>query len=210
MQAGHKGRRLAADSAEAGLDAEPAAQAGAQSHESHRLSGVGTVETQLGSKARQHIPAVDRGRSRQAAAGEGSLLDGRLEIAGLTTRIVEPPSGEISSTVVLLHGFGAPGDDLVGLAPYLHAPRTRFVFPAAPLELGGLYGDSRAWWLLDLARLEASLATGSIHSWIAEVPEGLDNARAVMLRFLETYDVETAYCDLSAWPVTARAEPQGE
>lgn len=109
----------------------------------------------------------------------------RLEIAGLTTRIVEPPSGDISSTVVLLHGFGAPGDDLVGLAPYLHAPRTRFVFPAAPLELGGLYGDSRAWWLLDLARLEASLATGSMHSWIAEIPEGLDNARVQMRRFLD-------------------------
>ena len=109
----------------------------------------------------------------------------RLEIAGLTTRIVEPPSGDISSTVVLLHGFGAPGDDLVGLAPYLHAPRTRFVFPAAPLELGGLYGDSRAWWLLDLARLEASLGSGNIHTWIAEIPEGLDNARVQMARFLD-------------------------
>jgi phospholipase/carboxylesterase len=109
----------------------------------------------------------------------------RLEIAGLTTRIVEPASGDISSTVVLLHGFGAPGDDLVGLAPYLHAPRARFVFPAAPLELGGLYGDSRAWWLLDLARLEASLATGSVQEWIAEIPAGLDNARVQMGRFLD-------------------------
>lgn len=109
----------------------------------------------------------------------------RLEIAGLTTRIIEPPSGDISSTVVLLHGFGAPGDDLVGLAPYLHAPRTRFVFPAAPLELGGLYGDSRAWWLLDLARLEASLGSGNMRAWIAEVPEGLDNARVQMGRFLD-------------------------
>ncbi|MFN0246594.1 MAG: alpha/beta hydrolase [Kofleriaceae bacterium] len=108
-----------------------------------------------------------------------------LEIAGLTTRIVEPASGDVSSTVVLLHGFGAPGDDLVALAPYLHAPRTRFVFPAAPLELGGLYGDSRAWWLLDLARLEASLATGNMRAWIAEVPEGLENVRVQMVQFLD-------------------------
>jgi hypothetical protein len=28
-------------------------------------------------------------------------------------------------------------------------------------------------------------------------------AAEVMLRFLETYDAETAYCDLSAWPTTA-------
>lgn len=109
----------------------------------------------------------------------------RLDIAGLTTRIVEPATGNIASTVVLLHGFGAPGDDLVALAPYLHAPRTRFVFPAAPLELGGLYGDSRAWWLLDLARLEASLGSGNMRGWIAEVPEGLDNARIQLGRFLD-------------------------
>ncbi len=113
------------------------------------------------------------------------MKSSRLEIAGLTTRIIEPPSGDISSTVVLLHGFGAPGDDLVGLAPYLHAPHTRYVFPAAPLELGGLYGDSRAWWLLDLARLEASLGSGNMRTWIAEVPEGLDNARVQMGRFLD-------------------------
>lgn len=109
----------------------------------------------------------------------------RLDIAGLTTRIVEPLTGDIASTVVLLHGFGAPGDDLVALAPDLDVPHTRFVFPAAPLELGGLYGDSRAWWLLDLARLEASLGSGDMRAWIAEVPEGLDNARVQMARFLD-------------------------
>jgi hypothetical protein len=34
-------------------------------------------------------------------------------------------------------------------------------------------------------------------------------AAQVMLRFLETYDAETAYCDLSAWPVTTGPEPEG-
>lgn len=28
------------------------------------------------------------------------------------------------------------------------------MFPEGPLALGGLYDDARAWWLLDLARLE--------------------------------------------------------
>ncbi|MBL9017620.1 MAG: hypothetical protein JNL83_25750, partial [Myxococcales bacterium] len=36
-----------------------------------------------------------------------------LELAGLTTRIVGP--ADARTTVVLLHGFGAPGDDLVAL-----------------------------------------------------------------------------------------------
>ena len=54
----------------------------------------------------------------------------------------------------------------------------RFVFPAAPLELGGLYGDSRAWWLLDLAKLERELRAGAIRDRRDEVPEGLADARA--------------------------------
>jgi predicted esterase len=72
-----------------------------------------------------------------------------LDLAGLTTHIVGPAQASI--TCVLLHGFGAPGDDLLPLAEALDLP-VRFVFPAAPLELGmgGFYGDSRAWWMLDL------------------------------------------------------------
>jgi phospholipase/carboxylesterase len=50
------------------------------------------------------------------------------------------------AALVLLHGWGAPGDDLVGLAEALDGPRTRFFFPAGPLaERGG----GRAWWHLD-------------------------------------------------------------
>jgi phospholipase/carboxylesterase len=98
----------------------------------------------------------------------------RFQLAGLTTRVVGPADAKL--TVILMHGFGAPGDDLVGLAPYIHAPM-RFVFPEAPLELGGLYGDARAWWLLDLAKLERELASGREADRSGEVPEGLAAAR---------------------------------
>jgi phospholipase/carboxylesterase len=107
----------------------------------------------------------------------------RVEIAGLTTRVV----GDGPLTVVLLHGFGAPGDDLVALAQYIRAP-VRFVFPEAPLELGGLYGDSRAWWLLDLSRLEQELSSGAVRDRRDEVPEGLDKVREQVLRFLEALE----------------------
>ena len=81
-------------------------------------------------------------------------------------------------TVVLMHGFGAGGDDLVELANYVEAPPgTRWVFPAAPLELGGLYGDSRAWWMIDLARLERELGAGRAIDRADEVPDGLPAAR---------------------------------
>jgi phospholipase/carboxylesterase len=108
-----------------------------------------------------------------------------LDLAGLTTRIVGP--ADAKTTIVLLHGFGAPGDDLVALAQFLaaRAPATRFVFPEAPLELGGLYGDSRAWWLLDLARLEAELRGGKPTDRSNELPEGLPAARDHVSRLLD-------------------------
>ncbi|MGE5186221.1 MAG: alpha/beta hydrolase [Acidobacteriota bacterium] len=102
----------------------------------------------------------------------------RLELAGLTTRIV----GDGPVTCVLLHGFGAPGDDLVPLADHLAA---RCVFPEAPLELAGIYGDARAWWLLDLARLELELASGTPRDRRGEVPEGLPAARDHVMRLLD-------------------------
>jgi phospholipase/carboxylesterase len=49
------------------------------------------------------------------------------------------------TAVVLLHGFGAAGDDLVSLARSLARPRTRFVVPVGLLTLPN---GGRAWWQL--------------------------------------------------------------
>ena len=106
----------------------------------------------------------------------------RLDLAGLTTRIVGP--SDAATTCVLLHGFGAPGDDLVALAGALDVP-VRFVFPEAPLELGGMYGDARAWWLLDLERLEDELRRGVPRDRRDEIPDGLPEARAHVMRLLD-------------------------
>lgn len=116
----------------------------------------------------------------------------RLEIAGLTTQIIGPPDAAL--TCVLLHGFGAPGDDLVSLAGEINAP-VRLVFPAAPLELGGLYGDSRAWWLFDLARLEDELRRGVPSDRRDEVPEGLAAAREHVIRLIDQLAARFAIAD---------------
>ena len=51
----------------------------------------------------------------------------------------EPLSGEIRSVVVFLHGYGANGADLLGLADPLseHMPDTLFVAPDAPEHCAG-------------------------------------------------------------------------
>ena len=57
----------------------------------------------------------------------------------LKSKRIEPKSGEIRSVVVFLHGYGANGDDLLGLAEPLseHLPDTLFVSPDAPENCAG-------------------------------------------------------------------------
>ena len=58
----------------------------------------------------------------------------------------EPVSGETRSAVVFLHGYGANGADLMGLADPLaeHLPDTLFIAPDAPEEIPGMPMD-RQW-----------------------------------------------------------------
>jgi phospholipase/carboxylesterase len=80
--------------------------------------------------------------------------------------------------VVLLHGFGAPGDDLVSLWRTLRAPAgTRFVFPEAPLPLPAGFGNGRAWWWIDLEARMRRQEQGLPRD-LDSVPEGLEAARA--------------------------------
>ena len=62
-----------------------------------------------------------------------------LTIAGLEVRAAGGDDGDgggDGAAVVLLHGFGAPGDDLVSLAGQLDVPPgTRFFFPEGPISL---------------------------------------------------------------------------
>src|SRR5579871_1909463 len=97
-------------------------------------------------------------------------------IAGGTDR----EGGGDGPVVILLHGFGAPGEDLAPLWRVLDVPREmRFVFPSAPLALPGFAGG-RAWWLIDLERIQELMtgARGHDDERAREVPDGLAEARA--------------------------------
>ena len=56
---------------------------------------------------------------------------------------VEPQSGDVRSVVVFVHGYGANGADLLGLAEPLgeHLPDTLFVAPDAPEAIPTWFED---------------------------------------------------------------------
>mgnify|MGYP006272713555 CR=1 FL=1 len=82
---------------------------------------------------------------------------------------------------VLLHGFGASGEDLASLAP-LFPVRDRWLFPHAPEALsfgGAVYG--RGWFPRDPRAMEAAL-TGAYFSGLGEQdPPGLSQAASEVL-----------------------------
>lgn len=96
--------------------------------------------------------------------------------------------GGSGPVVILLHGFGAPGTDLVPLWRELPVPaEVRFVFPEAPLDLG--FGG-RAWWPIDMARLGERFQQGAVERLISEVPAGLAEAREAILALLSALEHE--------------------
>lgn len=101
-----------------------------------------------------------------------------LELGGVKVRAV---GGEGLPAVLLCHGFGAPGDDLVPLAEALDAKgQWRWFFPEAPLDLRSLGIPGRAWWQIDMMRLQMAMMTGQTRQLAEETPPGLDVARGAL------------------------------
>ncbi len=116
------------------------------------------------------------------------------QFGGITVRLTggdDREGGGDGPLVILMHGFGAPGTDLVGLWRVLDVPRSvRFAFPEAPHELPGMPG-ARAWWNLDLARAERAMAEGP-RSYATEIPPGMEDATDLVVQMIEAMQAELA------------------
>jgi phospholipase/carboxylesterase len=114
--------------------------------------------------------------------------DLQVRIAGGSDR----EGGGTGPVVVLMHGYGAPGDDLVALQRVLAVPRdVRFVFPEAPLsppELRAFGG--RAWWPIDVMALQQAAAQGRIRERLHGAPPGLAEAREKLIAMLDVMQRE--------------------
>ncbi len=114
----------------------------------------------------------------------------QVTLGGLTVRLAGGTDGEGGGSgplVVLMHGFAAPGDDLVPFAKALEVPaEVRFAFPEGAAPLPRQYGgEARAWWMIDVNRLELVALSGDTEVFTEVEPDGLDVARNQLVNCLD-------------------------
>ena len=98
-------------------------------------------------------------------------------------------------TVVLLHGFGAPGDNLASFVERIDAPvDTTFILPEAPgmlddIMLLNLVDDARVWWAKDARRLQLEVHGEAVPA--TRIYEALAQAREAVVTMVDAVEAET-------------------
>ncbi len=116
----------------------------------------------------------------------------RPSLGELETVLISPAKQPPQSLLVLCHGFGAPGTDLVNLFDdllyYLPdvSPPFAVLFPAGPVDLEdqGLPGG-RAWWRLNMAKLMQMAATNSFHEMRDVEPPEIHEVRGKLVSCIQ-------------------------
>jgi phospholipase/carboxylesterase len=118
----------------------------------------------------------------------------QITIGKLNCNLVLPSRDPATHLITLCHGFGAPGDDLLGLVPWfleempsqLRHLRPAWLIPTAPVSLADDgFGDGRAWWRLSIQTMLDSFAEGQYDVLRHHVPVGIDEARQALTETIE-------------------------
>ncbi len=104
---------------------------------------------------------------------------------------IEPEDGKVEKLVILCHGYGSNGDDLIGLVPHIKPflKNTAFVSPNAPDPLRGLANGYQWFPLQTLSREERLVGTiaaaPTLHNFIDQELEryGLEDKDLVLIGF---------------------------
>jgi phospholipase/carboxylesterase len=96
--------------------------------------------------------------------------------------------GAAQSLVVLLHGYGSNGNDLIGLAPHWRGalPRAAFVSPNAPQPCPGAPGGYQWWGLTGGDRAAGAASAAPILDAFIDAElarHGLDDSRLALVGF---------------------------
>lgn len=108
-----------------------------------------------------------------------------LSLGSLRVRAVggdDHDGGGDGPAVLLCHGFGASGDDLVPLHRVIRTvPNLRWFFPEAPLSLDPNMGAAgRAWWHIDMMKLQLAMMRGLQRELASDYPDGMAEATVAL------------------------------
>lgn len=96
----------------------------------------------------------------------------------LDVRLLRTSEAEKGLIIILLHGYGAPGQDLVPLATGLDVPKgTLFILPSGPIHIPLGTVDGRAWWNYDMVQHRQDILDRQWEKLTEAVPPGLRKAR---------------------------------
>lgn len=120
------------------------------------------------------------------------------QVNGLTCHVADrlEQGAKPDAVVILCHGYGATGTDLVPIGQMLlRHPKlasTQFLFPEAPLSLEELgMPDGRAWWPIDMRRLQMAVALGTFRDLRNDNPPHLVTAREMLLGLIRQWRERT-------------------
>lgn len=92
--------------------------------------------------------------------------------------------------LILFHGYGADASDLASLSDLLDLPRLNLLFPNAPLEVPiGPGWTGRAWWNIDMARIQRDAEQGIERDTSMEKPAELPRTRESALKMIRELGV---------------------
>ncbi len=142
----------------------------------------------------------------------------RPRLGDLESVLVLPAQKPPVALLVLCHGFGAPGTDLVNLFDdILHylpddAPTFAYLCPEGPVDLES-YGmpGGRAWWPLNMAQLMKMAETNSFDQMRNSVPPEIDSARSKLQSTIEkgVEAVRSAFPAIESLPTFVGGFSQG-
>jgi phospholipase/carboxylesterase len=122
------------------------------------------------------------------------------QIGELTCRVVQDIDENQTPklAVVICHGYGASGTDLLDLATFFMradpriADNVQFFVPEAPLSLASIgMPNGRAWWHLDVERLIRAAELGEFRNLRDDHPDGLPEAREQLQHVIDHIQATT-------------------
>ena len=110
-------------------------------------------------------------------------------VSGIETAAVENQSAD--TAVIFLHGYGASMNDLLPLWELWHRPNFSWFFPNGVLSLPMGFYEGRAWFPIDMEKLQDAIQRGAHREMADSIPENFDET----LKQLESYigELKTRY-----------------